>query len=241
LSRIATLGAALAWLMLASTAACSFAQAASSEVVDAKATVVGRDAPAVWLLELDRSLAMAAGRVRTLRMALDERRLPAHPIAVGDRLGLDGRVTTPALPGDPASFEATRIEHLVEPGLRFAYFLFRSGPGQGCAECYVPLLLTAEPLGAAGATAAEVIVTFERDSIWEIRDRPGRITEVAAPPRTLRLEGQPYRYQEVALEEAIRLLRNPLGSIPISRPMLLDAPTVTRRRALLFRLGVADP
>jgi hypothetical protein len=37
------------------------------------------------------------------------------------------------------------------------------------------------------------------------------------------------------------LLKDPLGSIPISRPMLPDAPTSTRRRALLFRLGVVEP
>jgi len=43
------------------------------------------------------------------------------------------------------------------------------------------------------------------------------------------------------LEEAIRLLRNPLGSIPISRPMAVDAPTSPRSRALLLRLGVREP
>jgi len=217
----------------------SGAQSAAVDVTGLKATVVDVEAPAVWLLELDRGLDIAGGRVRTVRMALDPTRLPAHPIALGDRLAVDGRLARPGLPGEPPSLYATRIEHLAEPGLRHAYYLFRSGPAEGCAECYVPLLLAAEPI-TTSTDGVEVIVTFERDSIWAVRDRPAEITEVAPLPRTLRLDGRPYRYQDVPLDEAIRLLRNPLGGIPISRPVLADHLTASRRRALLFRLGVRD-
>jgi hypothetical protein len=84
-------------------------------------------------------------------------------------------------------------------------------------------------------------VTFERDSIWEIRDREATISDIEPKARTLRLDGSPYRYQEVSLQEATRLLRNPLGSIPVSRPMSADVPTTTRCRALLLRLGVRGP
>jgi len=229
--------------MLLDTAALSQAQPASSELTGIKATVVGRDAATgAWLLELDHGIDTAGGRARTVQLQLDERRGPAMPIVVGERLGVDGRLDAPGLPGGVARLEPTRIEHLSGADLRHVYFLFRSGRSEGCAECYVPLLLTAEALTAAsGATDGEVIVTFERDSIWEIRDRPVRLTDIAPLPRTLMLDGRPYRYQEVALQEAIRLLKNPLGSIPISRPMLADAPTPTRRRALLFRLGVIGP
>lgn len=86
-----------------------------------------------------------------------------------------------------------------------------------------------------------MIVTFERDSIWEIRDRPATISEIEPKARTLRLDGRPYRDQEVSAQEAIRLLKNPFGSIPISRPMMVDAPPSSRSRALLLRLGVREP
>ena len=106
----------------------------------------------------------------------------------------------------------------------------------------MPLPLTASPIGASTATPeAEVIVTFERDSIWEIREGPVTLMELEPRAPTLRLDGRPCRYQEVSPEEAIRLLKNPLGSIPISRPGLLNAPTSSRRRALLLRMGVREP
>ena len=74
-------------------------------------------------------------------------------------------------------------------GLKYAYYLFRRGKSEGCAECYVPLLLTASPIGTSAATPeAEVIVTYERDSIWEIRDGPATLTELEPRARTLRLE-----------------------------------------------------
>jgi hypothetical protein len=180
--------------------------------------------------------------VRSVTLVLDEARGPAHPIGAGDRLEVEGRLRVPAFPDGRGILEPTRITQLANPGLKHAYFLFRSGKSEGCAECYIPLLLTAMPIGESTATPeAEVIVTYERDSIWEIRDGPGTITEVEPRARTLRLDGRPYRYQEISPEEAIRLLKNPLGSIPISRPALLDAPTGTRRRALLLRMGVREP
>ena len=233
ISRLAAAG-----LALLAFAGAGDAQIRSVDVRAAKGVVVGRESAAgSWLLELDRSVATGSGRVRSVRLGLDERRGPARPIITGDRLSVDGRIIAPALSGDFGLLEPARIEHLDDPGLRHAYFLFRSGRSEGCAECHVPLLLTGEPLTAQGAGSdIEIIVTYECDSIWEIRDQPGRITEVLTAPRTLRLEGRPYRYQEVPLSEAIRLLRNPLGSIPISRPMLPDAPTATRRQALLLRL-----
>ncbi len=191
-----------------------------------------------WVLELDRVID-SAGRVSTVRLLLDEQRGPAHPIRVGNRLEVEGRLFAPVLPGGIAGLEPARITQLSDPGLRHAYFLFRSGRSEGCAECYIPLVLTAEPVsGSAPVSGAEVIITFERDSIWEIHRGPSAITEVEPLARTLRLNGKPYRYQEVPLDEPIRLLTNPFGSIPISRPLLQDAPTDTRRRALLLRLGV---
>jgi hypothetical protein len=220
------------------------AQSAAPDIVTARGTVVSRGAsPGTWLFELDRGFDVVAGHVRSVSLFVDEASGPAHPIGVGDRLEVEGRLLTPTLPGDVGTLLPTRITQLSESRLTHAYFLFRSGKSEGCAECYVPLLLSAAPLESSSPATPEfeVIVTYERDSIWEIRDRLAVITEVEPKARTLRLDGRPYRYQEVSPDEAIRLLKNPLGSIPISRPGLVDAPTSTRRRALLLRMGVRDP
>jgi hypothetical protein len=108
---------------------------------------------------------------------------------------------------------------------RHAYYLFLSGPPVGCEDCYVPLLITTESLEqiAQNKTKAEcaLITTYERDSIWH---NEGLVsvgpTDVEKPPRILHLRGRRYRYQEISSAEALRLLQNPLGTIPISRPQL---------------------
>ena len=220
------------------------AQTAASDLINVKGTVVSQEpSRGAWLLELDRGVDTVSGRLRSVSLVVDENRRPAHPISMGDRLEVEGRYLVPALLGGLGTLEPTRITQLSDPGLTHAYFLFRRGKSEGCAECYVPLLLSPAPIGPSSAATpeVEVIVTYERDSIWEIRDRPVTITEVEPKARTLRLDGRPYRYQEVSPQEAIRLLRNPLGSIPISRPGLVDAPTSTRLRALLLRMGVREP
>jgi hypothetical protein len=43
---------------------------------------------------------------------------------------------------------------------------------------------------------------------------------VSLAGRKLSWNGSRYRYQEVSKQEALRLLKNPMGSIPISRPQL---------------------
>ena len=232
----------LVLITLATPAGTLQAQTPSSELVTTKGTVVSRETSlGAWLLELDRSVQTATGRIRSV-LVVDETRGPARAIGVGDRLEVEGRLLVPRLLGGLDILEPTRITQLADPGLKHAYYLFRSGKSEGCGECYVPLLLTASPIAASTATPeTEVIVTFERDSIWEIRDGPVTLTEVEPRARTLRLDGRPYRYQEVAPAEAIRLLNNPLGSIPISRPGLLNPPTATRCRALLLRMGVREP
>jgi len=134
--------------------------------------------------------------------------------------------------------------HADEPSFRHAYYLFVSGHVESCGDCYVPLLLTGAPLRGDSQAAdappeidAQVIVTYERDSIWTIAAGPRRIAaaDVDASARILRMDGMKYRYQEVPLEEAIRLLRNPMGTMPISRPGLPDRPTDERVQSLLKR------
>jgi hypothetical protein len=114
------------------------------------------------------------------------------------------------------------------PTYRHAYYLFLSGTPNGCEECYVPLLVTTESLEqAAKATEKEacvLITTYERDSIWHnegtVLIAPGGI-EVA--PRFVHLRGRNYRYQEISSAEALKLFENPMGTIPISRPLLPKA------------------
>lgn len=228
-------GMLLALIVLASTGVT--AQETARGVT--KGTIVGREpSGGAWLLEFDHGVDTTAGRVRTVRLLLDEKSGPAEPLRVGSRIEADGRVLGSPLGQGLANFEPGRIKPLADPGLRHAYFLFRRGRSEGCAECYIPLLLTTEAIGAsATAPDVDVIVTFERDSIWTIPDGIS-ITEVEPRARTLSLGGRPYRYQEVSLEEPIRLLTAPLGSIPVSRLWLPDSLTETRLRALLLRLGV---
>ena len=108
---------------------------------------------------------------------------------------------------------------------RHGYYLFLSDPPVGCEQCYVPLLLTAEPLEeiakSSGGQDADLITTYERDSIYHVNG----IVHVAPPdveaaPRTIRVRGRSYRYQEITAAEVLHLLEHPQGTIPISRPYL---------------------
>jgi hypothetical protein len=110
-------------------------------------------------------------------------------------------------------------------GYRHAYYLFLSGPPVACEDCYVPLLITKDSLEQMAhdktKAACALITTYERDSIWH---NEGLVTvaftDIEQPPRILRVRGRRYRYQEISSAEALRLLQNPLGTIPISRPQL---------------------
>jgi hypothetical protein len=105
---------------------------------------------------------------------------------------------------------------------RHVYYLFQESPG-GCEACYIPLMVTRAPIDRAaletGPIENVVIVTFERDSIWQIATNSPPLDPafVLFPERKLRWNGKSFRYQEVDREEALRLLRQPLGTIPISR------------------------
>jgi len=114
------------------------------------------------------------------------------------------------------------------PTHRHAYYLFLAGTPSGCEDCYVPLLVTTGPLEqipkSTGKEACVLIITYERDSIWHndgiVLVAPGDI-EVA--PRIVHLRDRKYRYQEISSAEALKLFENPMGTIPISRPLLPNA------------------
>jgi len=108
---------------------------------------------------------------------------------------------------------------------RHGYYLFLADLPVACEACYVPLLLTAEPLEeiakTSGGQDADLITTYERDSIFQIN---GIVhvapSDVDAAPRTIRVRKRNYRYQEITAAEILRLLQHPNGTIPVSRPML---------------------
>ncbi len=103
-----------------------------------------------------------------------------------------------------------------------AYYLFLAGAPQGCQDCYVPLLITRQPLddvaSSASVSAVALITTYERDSIWKVeRSVPLAAVDVSARERIVRLRGLRYRYQEIAPAEVLRLLDKPEGTIPVHR------------------------
>jgi hypothetical protein len=114
------------------------------------------------------------------------------------------------------------------PTFRHAYYIFLSGVPNGCEDCYVPLLITQDSLEqvakAEMKAACVLIVTYERDSVWH---NDGIVSvapdEIEVSPRIIHLRGRKYRYQEVGSAEVVRLLDHPLGTIPISRPLLPKA------------------
>jgi hypothetical protein len=111
------------------------------------------------------------------------------------------------------------------PAWRHGYYLFLADPPVACEACYVPLLITSAPLEEIAKDSAGqdcvLITTYERDSIWQVNG----IVHVAqqdiqAAPRTIRVRKRTYRYQEVGASEILKLLENPMGTIPISRTFL---------------------
>ena len=108
---------------------------------------------------------------------------------------------------------------------RHGYYLFLSDPPHACEQCYVPLLLTAVPLEETAKNFqgqdGDLITTYERDSIYQfnglVQISPG---DIQSAPRTIRLRGRNYRYQEITAPEILRLLENPMGTIPVSRTFL---------------------
>ena len=108
---------------------------------------------------------------------------------------------------------------------RHGYYLFLADLPVACEACYVPLLLTAEPLEeiakSPGGEDADLITTYERDSIFQMN---GIVhvapAEIEAAPRTILVRKRNYRYQEITAAEILRLLQHPHGTIPVSRPML---------------------
>jgi hypothetical protein len=129
--------------------------------------------------------------------------------------------TAQSNPPTPAPNSASRIAY------RHAYYLFLDGSPKGCEACYVPLLISQhslEEIAKGGETRHCVFIfTYERDSIWEIKGAtPVEPGSIEAQPRIIHVTGKSYRYQEISPREVLNLLEKPSGSIPISRPMIVN-------------------
>jgi len=101
-----------------------------------------------------------------------------------------------------------------------AYYLFEvPATVSGCSDCYVPLVVTQAPLEARQDQEVAVVTTYERDSIWQVQRQMLKYSDLAIelPARRIKFGGKTYRYQLVSNAEPVRLLRNPLGTIPIHR------------------------
>jgi len=114
----------------------------------------------------------------------------------------------------PAMTNAGAVPH--------AYYLFLAGASQGCQDCYVPLLVTAqslEDIASSGRDSTIVLITtYERDSIWKVeRGVPLAAADISPGERVVRLRGRRYRCQEIAPAEVLRLLEKPEGTMPIHR------------------------
>jgi len=110
---------------------------------------------------------------------------------------------------------------------KHAYYLFLSGVPHACEDCYVPLLVSQhslEEIAQGRETQHCVFVyTFERNSIWEIRGAmPVDADAIETQPRIIHANGKSYRYQEISASEVLELLEKTNGTIPISRPMIIN-------------------
>ena len=101
-----------------------------------------------------------------------------------------------------------------------SYYLFEvPATVNGCSDCYVPLLVAQGPIEAQRDQEVVVITTYERDSIWQVQRQVLKYTDLAIelPVGKIKFGGKIYRYQLVGNTEPIRLLRKPLGTIPVHR------------------------
>lgn len=110
---------------------------------------------------------------------------------------------------------------------KHAYYLFLASVPTGCQACYVPLVITQlsleEIANGKAAVHCVFLFTYERDSIWEMKGAaPIDPTAIETAPRTIHVNGNSYRYQEISPSEVLRLLENPGGTIAISRTMIMN-------------------
>jgi hypothetical protein len=125
----------------------------------------------------------------------------------------------------PFSPTAFRSDASTRAPYKQAYYLFLVSPAHGHKLYDVPLLITQETLEEIASSKRPVlgvlILTYEREPIWEVkRVMPIDPAEIEVQPRIMHAGSTFYRYQEIARDDVLKLLENPLGTIPISRPFI---------------------
>jgi hypothetical protein len=127
---------------------------------------------------------------------------------------------------------------------RHAYYLFAVAPVADGADRGIPMLLSQKPIDeatASGEGACVVIWTYERDSVFSVREGL-RLHPDDLKPKERHVQiptmgdGAPlrwFRYQRVALSEARHLLVHPEGSIPVHRPAVARETLEALRASLL--------
>ena len=142
-----------------------------------------------------------------------------------------GNVFGQTRPGEPGAFPLTvpntatpATNSIVQPFYRYGYYLFLADSPHACEDCYVPLLITSVPLERLSDQTHPQgvwITTYERDSVWQMEgavDLNAKMIEV--PSRKIQVSGHVYRYQPAQPTEVLKLLQNPNGTIPVSRPLV---------------------
>jgi hypothetical protein len=126
--------------------------------------------------------------------------------------------------GSAISKETQAANPVGGPFYRYGYYLYLADTPHGCEDCYVPLLITPEPLEGIWDQAriqGVWIVTYERDSIYQMAGTVDLDHSTVEPPaRKIKVNGHTYRYQAAPAVEVLRLLQYPKGTIPVSRPLV---------------------
>ena len=116
---------------------------------------------------------------------------------------------------------------------------------------YVKLALTRVPLDELLTSApstnvpmlecsAVIVTTYAKDSIWNVDRAPFKhlidVERVDTADRVMVIQGEEYQITQADLRDVVRLLKNPMGKIPIHRIHKASAGQEELIRALLKKL-----
>lgn len=134
------------------------------------------------------------------------------------------------------------------PPFRHSYHLSAASEDDQEGAGYLPLLVTRVPLESGDRPQVAVLMTYERNTLWELESRVERLEAGAVTPstRTVLFRGKAYRYQQAPNAEAMRLLEDPQGTLPLHRmevPIRREARSLRDEllRDLAGKVAEADP
>jgi hypothetical protein len=193
--------------------------------VDTIRIAVDAFAAATWGHKYDGSDVEVSGKIDTSASDLLNHgvaKMTLYSMTLGDHRQTSPVETLRAL----AAHEPDPNTHAPgQPLYRFAYYLVLLDAPKDCERCYVPLLISPEPIELVarnkGSLSVVSITTYERDSIWQ-HNGLALITSdaIEQSSRTIHFRGRNYRYESEPDPVILHLLEHPSGTIPISRPLL---------------------